>query len=336
MAAVDELIAFLADQLAEVEAGFSLGSFGAIAEFTRDGGEPVSFIQSGETIGVVTRRGGLRLVPHTQLRLIASESPTTEAWSHRVALCLPHSVCALSRSSELREIGSDTEALRDEDRDGVLFDLGLGTLQVDVCIRSADPHVVAALRGCVGKSIFAPGNSAMCIILAASPHRVFLSRIGRAEVFQPIPPPGGQSPSGPHTHLLPKLLAHGRTHAATEPVPDGWVPCAHIYPPHPLRDQLGRQRRFRRDCHDAFQNMLARYGEKERLALKRQVVESVMAGRGPSALGLPNDRFARATVRVALRQLRALEWSSPAFAEWLADYDASASVDDEDPMSAEH
>jgi hypothetical protein len=137
-------------------------------------------------------------------------------------------------------------------------------------------------------------------------------------------------------HLLPKLLAHGRTHAATEPVPEGWVPCAHVYPPHPLRDQLGRQRPFRRDYHDAFQTMLARYGEKERLALKRQVVESAMAGRGPSALGLPNDRFARATVRVALRQLRALEWSSPAFAEWLADYDASASVDDEDPMEAEH
>lgn len=144
---------------------------------------------------------------------------------------------------EFAEIGRDSDALRAEDREGVLFDLGLGTLQVDVCVRSSDPEVVAALRGCAGKSIFAPGNEAMRVILAANPHRVFVSRIGRAEVFQPIPPPGGKSPSGPHSHVLPKLLAHGRTHAATEPLPDEWIPCAHFYPPHPLRDRFGQRRR---------------------------------------------------------------------------------------------
>ncbi|WP_024515876.1 hypothetical protein [Bradyrhizobium sp. Tv2a-2] len=336
MATADDPIAFLADQLAEVEAGFSLGTFGAIAEFMRDAGEPVSFVQGDGAIGAATARGGLRVLRHPDMRLIASESPTTESWSHRVALCLPHLVCAMNGRTELTETGIDHEALREEDRNGVLFDLGLGTLQVDVCIRSADPEVVSLLRSYAGKSIFTPGNDAMRIILATNPHRVFLSRVGRAEVSQPIPPPGGQSPSGPHTHLLPKLLVHGRTHAATEPVPDGWIPCAHVYPPHPLRDQLGRKRPFRLDYHDAFQAVLEGYGEADRVALKRRVVEAVVAGHGPSTLTLPDDRFARATVRVALRQLQALQRPSPSLAQWLADHDRAASTEDEDPMEALH
>ena len=44
-----------------------------------------------------------------------------------------------------------------------------------------------------------------------SPHRVFCCRMGRVEVYQPIPAPDGKSPEGPHTHVLPRLLAHGRS-----------------------------------------------------------------------------------------------------------------------------
>jgi hypothetical protein len=332
----EELIAFLEDQIADAEAGFSLGTFGAIAEFTRGASEPASFVQAENRIGVVTARGGIRLAMRPELRPIASESPTKETWNHRVALCLPQSGCAMNGRTEFTELGPDVEALRDEDRNGILFDLGLNTLQVDVCVRSADPDVVAALRDRTGKSIFAPDNDAMRIILAANPHRVFISRIGRAEVFQPIPPPGGQSPDGPHTHLLPKLLAHGRTHAATEPLPEGWIPCAHVYPAHPLRDQSGKRRPFRRDHHDAFQRLLERWGTPEQIVLKRQILAAVAAKRGPSALAHPDDRFARATVRVALRQLQATATESPVLPEWLSGYDRTTSVDDDDPAEALH
>ena len=332
----EQLITFLVGQLTDTEAGFSLGTFGAIAEFTRDASEPASFVQGRDRVGVVTGRGGIRLVPHPELRPIASESPTKEAWSHRVALCLPRSRCAMNGRTVLTELGLDTDALRDEDRNGVLFDLGLNTLQVDVCIRSADPEVIAALRDRAGKSVFAHGNDVMRIILAANPHRVFISQIGRAEVFQPIPPPGSQSPDGPHTHLLPKLLAHGRTHAATEPLPEGWIPCAHVYPPHPLRDQFGRRWPFRQDHHDDFQAVLERYGTQEQVALKRHVIDAIMAGRGPSALTLPDDRFARATVRVVLRQLQATLPESPALLEWLSGYDRPLTSADEDPAEALH
>src|SRR5262249_9742166 len=142
----------------------------------------------------------------------------------------------------------------------------------------------------------------------------------------------GKSPDGPHTHVLPKLLAHGRTHALTERLPEGWIPCAHLYPPHPLRDQFGKRRRFRQDYHAAFQALHERYGAPELVALKRQVVASVTAGRGPDSDLFPDDRFARAAMRIALRQLRAADRSSPALNAWLAAYDRADPADAEDPM----
>jgi len=320
MAATD-LLDFLAGQLADTETGWSLGSFGVIAEFTRDADETATLDRSDGTISLVTALGGIRIAAHRELRPIASESPTTESWSHRVALCLPQQVCAMNGHAELTEIGPDGAALRAEDSAGVVFDLGLGTLQVDACVRTSDPDVIAALRGCTGKSVFAPGNSAMSVILAANPHRVFMSRIGRIEVYQPIPPPGGKSPTGPHTHVLPKLLAHGRTHSATEPLPPGWVPCAHFYPPHPLRDGLGQRRPFQRKHHAAFQVLLDKFGEPQLVEIKRRVTESVAAGHGPAVMSVASDRFVRATVRVALRQMREFEKSSEALAAWLSAHD---------------
>jgi hypothetical protein len=316
-----DLADFLAEQAADGEVGWSLGTFGAIAEFTRDADEAAALDRNGDAVSVVTARGALRIEAHPALRPIASESLTKESWSHRVALCLPRDACAMNGRTVLAEIGPDGAALRVEDRDAILFDLGLGALQVDVCVRSRDPLVVEKLRSCAGKSIFAKDSGAMGAILAANPHRIFVSRLGRVEVFQPIPPPDGKSPSGPHTHVLPKLLAHGRTHAATEPLPDGWVPCAHLYPPNPIRDKFGRSRVFEPDHHAAFQTLLTRFGDPQLVALKQWVIESVIAGHEPFAAASPDGRFARATVRVALRQMRASDRSSEALAAWLAAYD---------------
>jgi hypothetical protein len=331
-----DLLECLAAQLADSEVAWSLGTFGAIAEFMRDADEPVSLDQTDRSVCAITARGALRIVTHPELRPIASESPTTESWAHRVALCLPEQSCAMSARTELTEVGPDVDALHEQDCDGVLFDLGLGALQADFCIRSRDPEVIAALRGCTGKSIFSPGSGAMKVIMAANPHRVFTSRIGRIEVYQPIPPADGKSPTGPHTHLLPKLLAHGRTHSANEPLPAGWIPCAHFYPPHPARDPLGRQRPFAAERHAAFQILLARYGDPQRLALKQRVVDSVALGGEPSAITTGSDRFARATVRVALRQLRALDQSPETLAAWLSVHDRVGSPEADEPVETAH
>jgi hypothetical protein len=331
-----DLMDVLAEQAADSEVAWSLGTFGALAEFMRDAGEPVVLGRDDGAVSAVTARGGLRIARHPELRPIASESPTTESWSHRVALCLAEASCAMNGRTAFTEVGIDREALREEDRAGVLFDLGLGALQTDFHVRSGDPDVIAALRGCTGKSVFDPSSAAMKVILAANPHRVFVSRLGRIEVYQPIPPPGGKSPTGPHTHVLPKLLMHGRTHSANEPVPPGWIPCAHFYPPHPVRDPLGQRQAFRAERHLAFQLLLARYGDPQRLALKERVIDSVMSGGEPAAIVIGNDRFARATVRVALRQLRASDPSPVALAAWLSVHDRLDQADSQNAAEAPH
>ena len=316
-----DLLDFLAGQLTDVETAWSIGTFGAIAEFTRDAGERTVVDRDAGSVQAVTTRGGIRIEAREGLRPIASEALTAQSWSQRVALCLPQEACAMNGRLVLTEIGPDCDALRATDRAAVLFDLGLGTLQLDACVRTDDKPLIAALRYWVGQSLFAPGNGAMAAILAVSPHRVFLSRVGRVEVFQPIPLPNGRSPDGPHTHILPKLLRHNRTHAATEALPAGWVPCAHFYPPHPTRNALGQPHPFQAGHHAAFQALLARYGDPELVDVKRHVAESVAAGEAPSGIPITAGRFGRACVRVTLRQLRASEPSSPALTAWLSAHD---------------
>jgi len=331
-----ELLDVLGGQLADAETAWSVGSFGAIAEFMRDAGEAVAFRNAVGSISAVTARGGLQIKAHDALRPIASESPTTQSWSHRVALCLPEQVCLMSGRTVLTEVGPDRKALRAEDRAATLFDLGLGTLQLDACVRTADADVIAALRNWVGRSLFEVGNGAMGAIMAANPNRVFVSRIGRVEVYQPIPPPNGKSPEGPHTHVLPRLLRHRRTHAATEFVPAGWVPCAHVYPPHPARDAFGHRRPFCHDRHASFQKLLARFGDLTLLDVKRQVFDGVAAAGAPAALSLTDDRFSRATLRVALRQMKTSGQSLPAIDAWLAAYDhvETSEAEEEHPCTA--
>jgi hypothetical protein len=322
---------FLSKQIADAETQWSLGTFGAIAEFTRDPDEPAAVTCSDTALTAVTARGGIRITPTGDMRPFAFETTTRESWSARVALCLPQERSVMHRRAVLTELGPDTEALRPQDRGGILFDLGIEALQVDVCVRATDPEVAAQLRAHTGQKLFAPGNPAIAVILATSPHRVFVSPLGRIEVFQPIPPADGKSPEGPHTHVLPNLLQHGRTHAATEPIPDGWIPCAHLYPPHPARDGLGNSRPFDPARHEAFQTMLQMFGDQRFVTLKQRVVAAIAAGEDPSAIAVTDTRFARTNIRVALRQLKAANAASPALMAWLAAHErAGQSGADED------
>ena len=329
MASAFELIA---DQLADPEAQWSLGTFGAIAEFMRDADEPAEVVREEPVAAVITPRGGIRLEVRPGLRPIAFETVTTQSWSQRVAFCLPERESTTSRRTVLTELGPDAQALRAQDRGGVLFDLGLGVLQVDCCIRTSDAALTDGLRAHAGRSLFEHGNLAMGLILRHSPHRVFMTRAGRAEIYQAIPAPGGTAPEGPHTHVLPKLLAHGRTHAATEPIPKGWVSCAHLYPAHPLRDGYGRARPFDGGRYSAFQRLLSRHGDAEHLQLKRNVIKALNAGAGPEAIAMPSDRFAQAAIRVALRQLKASSGTSPALTAWFAAHDFQQATDESEEI----
>ena len=51
----------IAGQLADADAQWSLGTFGAIAEFMRDVDEMAEIVRDGPSIKVVTLRGAIRL-----------------------------------------------------------------------------------------------------------------------------------------------------------------------------------------------------------------------------------------------------------------------------------
>ena len=311
-----DITGFIREQLRVQSSQWNLGTFGAIAEFQRDPDEAFVLTDEHGRLAATTARGGVGFGDLSAVRLFASETAIGQSWSHRIALCLPADACAMNRRTALTELGPDSEALRPQDRGGILFDMGLGTLQADICIRTADPSLIGVLRSAAGRSLFEPGNPAMGAIVAAGPHRVFTARFGRCEVYQPIPPADGKSPEGPHTHVLPKLLRSGRTHAATEPVPDGFVPCAHLVPAHPLKDALGRRQPWDQQAHDAFQAMLDEYGDVRLLALKSRLAAAMASGAPADAAAIPDDRFGRHAARVLLRQLAQ---SGPAPASgWLA------------------
>lgn len=269
--------------LGRADTGWSMGTPGAIAEFIRTPDEPAA---SG-THEVVTSRGGIRLDLPTLLRVVAYETPAgpRDHWNHTVALCVPTASSGPARRV-ITDLGPDIDALRQEDRSGRLIDLGLGLPAVDVCVRVATGDLLARLQAAVGSSFWADPHLAGAIV-AAGPHRVFTTPCGRVEVYAPIPPLDGRSPDGPHTHLLPNLLRTGRTHPATAPIPEKYVPVAALYPP-----------------REDFAAFLDEFGDAEQRYLKAATWRAVRAG---TALPTPSDPPGRAAVAVALRQLARLE-----------------------------
>lgn len=328
-----DLTATLTAALSDPEAGWSMGSFGAIAEFHHVAGDAPARLLSG--CGAVTARGGIRLDDPERIVPVAWEalSPRPDRWQQGVSLCLPKNQAAMNGRAVLTELGPDVAAIRPDDRASILFDMGLDQPQVDFCIRTADADLLAILRGNLGRNVMDHDNPTMPAILRAHPHRVALSRIGRVEVYQKIggPDTGGTSPVGPHTHVLPKLLRARRSHSANTPIPDGLVPVAGFHPASPIMGTLAQDRDFDHALFNAFQDLLAAWGDAENLALKRQVWAALAAGQGPERLDEPESRTGRVALRVALRQAGRRDGESPVLTAWrnahdrkLLDVDADA------------
>ncbi|MCC0808206.1 hypothetical protein FPV16_18655 [Methylobacterium sp. W2] len=287
----EAVASLLASALDDPFTTWSLGSFGAVASFLRDP-EEVAMPVADARMGLVTARGAIALDSAALLRPVAFETGFAFGWNHALALCLPRDACAMGRRSVVTELGPDREAAGIAHRDHILFDLGLNLLAVDACVRTGDPVLIDLLRSRAGRGIVNPDKTIAAELVAAGPHRVFVTRIGRIEVFSPIRIEAGSAPVGPRTHILPQILRLGRTHAATAPIPAGWVPCGTIHPPHPCRDVAGGRISFQRDRHEAFQALLARWGDPDLIAAKHAAI------RGEAVSG----RHARSARRAAEAQ----------------------------------
>lgn len=301
--------------LADAKTSWAIGTFGAIAEFHRDADEPVALFAHG----AVTARGGIQLRLNDTVRAVAWERPSAgDGWMHGIALCLSSTTGAMSRRAIVTELGPDREALQEEDRDCALFDLGIGAPHCDFCVRSGDPAILRVLRAATGRPML--DANLVRELAVMSPTRVFISRLGRLEVRTPIPKPDGTTPDGPHTHVLPDLLKHRRTHPANVPLPGGMVPGAEIFPASAIHDAHGRRAPFDAAKHEAFQSLLAMHGDPGCIRAKSETVAGVRAAQPPRAVSA-YTRAQRLARRVALRQLAHTDGPSPALTAWRALFD---------------
>lgn len=319
----DEVADLVAGQLSLASTSWSIGVLGALAEFHRDDVETCA----GDGVhSIVTARGALRLQLTAATRAVAYETLAAhpESWHHGVALCLPGDACTMYRRRTITELGPDRDAIRREDRDAILFDLGLDSAYCDFHVRASDPQHIAQLRKGAGMSLFDARHGLLAAIPHMSPHRVFASRLGRIEVYQRIGAPGGATPDGPHTHVLPKLLRCNRTHSANIALPAGWIPCATLYPANPVRDDRGLPKPFDAAQYHAFQSLLEAYGEPDSVELKHAVWKAVRSGAAPDTLANLPARRQRVACRIALRQMIHSDGTSPSLAAWRAAFDAPA------------
>ncbi len=321
MAEAPDIQRVLFEHLHTPSSSFSIGSFGAIAEFHRRGDEPL-VLDDREGLTVATERGGLKIELVEGVSPLAYEtlSGRRDRWQHGVIFCLPKAQATSSQRDVLTELGPDEEAIRPEDRGAILFDMGLAARNIDFCVRTSDAALLDVLRQGAGRPLFAHGNPAGGAIVEASPHRIAISKLGRAEVYQAIGKV--KTPEGPHTHVLPKFLKSGRTHSANIPVPRGQLPCLSLYPAHPLYDGLGQETPFEPGYLASFEALLDHWGAPEYRAEKARVVQAVRRGQDAQVYELPRSRLGRTGLRVALRQLKQLDGDTSALRQWRDRLDA--------------
>jgi hypothetical protein len=200
--------------LADPASRWSVGTWGAIGEFEYEPGE-AGLTLDLERLAISTARGSLTVIDLSGVQALAFIDDDERV--REVAFCT-------------RREGERRTAITAVDR--LTYDLGLAAPHVDmlVSVRADDAATAAALRSAKGLSLFAPGHEAGAAIARASPTRILVSAVARLEVHQPIPPPGGRSPKGPHTHLLPKFLKEGLTRSPKSPLPDGLYCGLSLYP----------------------------------------------------------------------------------------------------------
>lgn len=311
--AASALSGLIRRMLADGEASWSLGVFGTIAEFHHVEGDPAPKVQAMPHGGeVVTARGAVRITIAPQTRAIAYEafSARRDAWTQVIALCLPENAAAMGGRSVLTDLGPDREAARPEDREAILFDLGIGAPHVDFCVRTDSRTLIDLLREGLGAPILSGPNPQLEAIKRVSPNRVCMSRLGRIEVFQHIGSHRRRKPTpiGPHTHLLPALnskqAAHrGEQSVADTVIPQGWLSALDLYPGNPLADRNGRPRAFDRARHAAFQELLERYAPLGYMEEKLLVASAVAAGMEPHQFPDHPSPTARIAKQIALRQM---------------------------------
>ena len=205
-----------------------MGVVGAVAEVVPAPGERMEVARAGDRVVARGARGAVALRIDDDVRALAVDPPGTPPERMRVVLAVKRERGRPPVAPGLADLGADADALLGDA--GRLVDLGLGRKEARFCVRVAEGATLDALRAAEGLPLAAHLPRTAPALLDASPTRVVETALGRAEVAGAIPPPGGRSPAGPHTHLLPEHLATGRAMPAGLDLPPAYLPGAIFHP----------------------------------------------------------------------------------------------------------
>ncbi len=323
MSGSDEIHDLLRTFLRDPAASFAIGVVGASAEFSRDPDEAL-VVDEPDSLTLATARGAIRLEASADLRPAAYEAPSQHPgrWQQGLAFCARRKAADLKSRVGLVALGPDEAAIRPEDRDGLLFDLGIGARTMAFHVRTDDAELGEMLRLYNGRTVFESGNPVLPALMKANPPRVIASAFGRIEVFQPIG--HEKTPEGPHSHLFPERLASRRTHPEEVLVPPGWLPVFFVYPESPFFDAVGREHPFKAEAHRRFQDLMTRWGDPGYRTEKDRVLRALEGGQDPGSFRPLDAPFAAAALIVALRQAALDPEPVPRLGEWRARFDPEA------------
>jgi predicted Fe-S protein YdhL (DUF1289 family) len=220
----DEILAWAQNAIGNRLGTWVTGMPGALAEFAAALKQDIAATIQADCVIGQTSTAVFRLRRDDKLRAFSFEQ------GGPIVLGFPKARLAPFNSSHFTKLGPDREAIQESNRDHVLFDYGLGRKSSRFCIRTNNAELIQSLERLSGRPWQEVMACAGAQIIAESPHRVVESALARIEVFAPIPPPGGRSPDGAHTHFLPNLLASGDEIVPSLALPEYAAPVAIFYP----------------------------------------------------------------------------------------------------------
>jgi predicted Fe-S protein YdhL (DUF1289 family) len=234
----DQIAEFVAERLRQKSGAWALGRYGATAEFICDHGELCEVFVTGETVTAISGRGALQLTIGERVRALRLRSFDSQYGYRAIFLVVSKARVTLPVETTLTPLGRDEGAIRPECRNDSWFDLGLGRDDLRFCVRSSAPDLLETLNQASGLPLLDVLQGAEALIVKHSPTRVVETPLGRAEIYSRIPPPGGRSPEGPHTHLLPGHLASGRATPPGIDLPPVYALGATYFPRGVFRDDI--------------------------------------------------------------------------------------------------
>lgn len=220
---------FVAQSLEQGSGTWVMGTVGAVAEFSPASGQSVAVKVRDDKLTAHTEGGAVSMRIDDSVRALTFEPPSTPVERSRIVLAVKRERGRPPVASCITDLGEDVTPLIDE-YSKHLFDLGLNQKESRFCVRVAEGSAHSVLLSAAGQPLIPSLPTLGPVLAAESPTRVIETALGRIEIQSPIPSPGGRSPDGPHTHLLPDQLELGRAMPVGMDLPRAYLPGALFYP----------------------------------------------------------------------------------------------------------